>query len=99
MASGSRKRPRASTGDATGLSPITFTLPGLQADTRLLVFDQEYRVHSLILKLHSAYFRQFLDSPDKIPASENAPFKYDYVSVVDEDGSGWALQPANKVRS
>jgi len=39
-------------------------------------------VHSIILKLHSNYFRRFLDSPEKAAAPTNAAFKYDYISVV-----------------
>lgn len=47
--------------------PIVFRWPGLNSDTRLTVFSQEFHVHSVLLKLHSAFFRKFLDSPDKVP--------------------------------
>ncbi|CZR63411.1 uncharacterized protein PAC_13308 [Phialocephala subalpina] len=92
------KRPRKRSSDAaTGPPPITFVSPGLQLDARLLVFDQEYHVHSLILKLHSAYFRRYLHSAEKDgeAAYAAAQFKYDYVSVIDEDGV-WGLEPADK---
>jgi hypothetical protein len=46
-------------------SPVVFQSPGLQPDVRLTVFDKEFHVHSVLLKLHSAFFRKFLDSPDK----------------------------------
>ncbi|PBP24241.1 hypothetical protein BUE80_DR004880 [Diplocarpon rosae] len=46
-------------------SPIIFSTPGLKPDTLLVVLGQEFHVHSLLLKLHSAFFRKFLDSPDK----------------------------------
>ncbi|KAH7403259.1 hypothetical protein BKA64DRAFT_641261 [Cadophora sp. MPI-SDFR-AT-0126] len=52
--------------------PIMFTTPGFQPDVRLVVFDQELHVHSILLKLYSAYFRKFLDSPDKTPKVANA---------------------------
>ncbi|PVH87079.1 hypothetical protein DL98DRAFT_355713, partial [Cadophora sp. DSE1049] len=48
-----------------------FTTPGYQPNVRLVVFDQEFHVHSILLKLHSAYFRKFLDSPDKAPKVAN----------------------------
>ncbi|KAL3425287.1 hypothetical protein PVAG01_02078 [Phlyctema vagabunda] len=63
-------------------------------DTRFIVFDKyEFHVHSIILKLHSAFFRRFLDSPDKIPAPNSAAFRYDWVSKIDGDGS-WGLVAA-----
>ncbi|TGO37558.1 hypothetical protein BHYA_0094g00210 [Botrytis hyacinthi] len=76
------------------LSPIIFLARGVKADTRFTVFRQEFHLHSSGLKHHSSYFRKFLDSVDKQPASTSALFKYDYRSVVDEDGS-WALMPAS----
>ncbi|TVY41343.1 hypothetical protein LOCC1_G005648 [Lachnellula occidentalis] len=71
--------------------PIIFKFPGLKVDTRLKVFGQEFHVHSAILRLYSAFFRTFLDSPDKIPAPASALFRYEYVSVVDADGT-WGLE-------
>ena len=62
--------------------PIVFVTPGYQPDVRLVVFDQEFHVHSILLKLHSAYFRKFLDSPDKAPKVTNA------VSAGATDGFG-----------
>ena len=77
-------------------APIVFISPGLQADVRLCVFKQEFHVHSIILKLHSAYFRKFLDSADKAKVPTSALFRYEYVTVVDTDGE-WALEGAAKV--
>ncbi|ESZ92598.1 hypothetical protein SBOR_7015 [Sclerotinia borealis F-4128] len=74
-------------------SPIIFLQRNIRADTRLTVFKQEFHLHSSGRKYHSNYFRKFLDSVDKQPAPANATFKYDYRSVIDEDGS-WALMPA-----
>lgn len=78
--------------------PIVFKSPGLKPDTSLKVFDQEFQVHSTILKLHSVFFRTFLDSADKTPAPASAIFKYNYVSAVDDDGT-WGLEAASKVCS
>lgn len=45
--------------------PIVFACVGQKPDIRLVVFDQEFHAHSTLLKLHSAFFRKFLDSTDK----------------------------------
>jgi hypothetical protein len=75
---------------------IVFASPGLKPDVRLKIFvEAEIHYYSLILKLHSNFFRKFLDSPDKSPAPASASFKYEYATVVDEDGT-WALEPAAK---
>ena len=66
----------------------------LKPDTRLTVLRQEFHVHSVILKLHSAFFRKFLDSEDKEVAPAFSAFRYDYVSVFDTDGT-WGLEPAS----
>ncbi|KAH7355137.1 hypothetical protein BKA65DRAFT_581836, partial [Rhexocercosporidium sp. MPI-PUGE-AT-0058] len=55
------------------------------------VFETEYHVNSVILKLHSNYFRRFFDSPDKPQRPEGTPFRYEYITVLDEDGT-WALE-------
>lgn len=79
--------------------PIVFQSPGIQPDVRLKVFNTEFHVHSTILKLYSAFFRKFLDSPDKAqvtaePANLSistrmpiAPtrFKYEWVTKMDDD--------------
>ncbi|CCD52102.1 hypothetical protein BofuT4_P082610.1 [Botrytis cinerea T4] len=75
-------------------SPIIFLARGVNADTRFTVFRQQFHLHSSGLKHHSNYFRKFLNSADKSPAPASALFKYDYCSVIDEDGS-WALMPAS----
>jgi hypothetical protein len=78
--------------------PVSFTARGLTADVRLGVFDAEFHVHSVVLKMHSAFFFKFLDSPDKIPAAAVAPgpFKYEWVTKIDEDGS-WSLVDARSI--
>lgn len=83
----------------TNPTPLVFRLPDQQKpDFRFVVFDQEYHVHSMILKLYSNYFRKFLDSPDKSgnASSPSTEFRYDYATAVDDDGA-WALEPADRV--
>ncbi|KAE9371385.1 hypothetical protein N431DRAFT_545647 [Stipitochalara longipes BDJ] len=75
--------------------PIVFSSPGLTPDVCLTVFDQEFHVHSIILKLPSNFFRKFLDSRDKEAAPASSLFQYDYVSVLDADGT-WRLEPSSK---
>ncbi|PVH75277.1 hypothetical protein DL98DRAFT_593274 [Cadophora sp. DSE1049] len=45
--------------------PVVFKVNKLDPDTHLQVFQQPFHVHSSALKLHSAFFRTFLDSADK----------------------------------
>jgi len=82
-------------------APTTFKQAGLGSpDSCLVVFDQGFHVHSTVLKLHSAFFRKFLDSPDKVNATTTKNFKYYWVTKVDEDGD-WQLITlrASEVRS
>ncbi|TEY60238.1 hypothetical protein BOTCAL_0183g00060 [Botryotinia calthae] len=74
-----------------------YKLPGHKVDVKLLVFDHEIHCHSLILKLGSAYFRKFLDSADKTPASANATFKYEYITIQDTPDDIPSLEVAYKV--
>ncbi|KAE8442587.1 hypothetical protein EG329_003074 [Mollisiaceae sp. DMI_Dod_QoI] len=81
-------------------APIIFTSPGLKPDVRLNVLGTDFHVHSIILKLHSNFFRRFLDSPDKHPAPDSALFRYEYSSVIETDGASavkWVLEPGRKV--
>lgn len=73
--------------------PIAFHAPGLKPDVCLKVFDQDYHVHSVLLKLHSEFFRKFLDSPDKVALGNNSTggFTYTLITKVDEDGKDWHL--------
>jgi hypothetical protein len=49
-------------------SPIVFLCPGQKPDVRLTVFDLEFDVHSVVLKMNSTFFLKFLYSPDKAVA-------------------------------
>lgn len=77
--------------------PKAFHAPGMKTDVRIRVFEREFHVHSVVLRLYSAFFRTFLDSADKGPVSGEGQFRYDYVSVLDPDG-GWGLEVAKPVR-
>ncbi|TVY21116.1 hypothetical protein LARI1_G001975 [Lachnellula arida] len=79
-------------------NPIVFTAPGLGPDMSIEVFKQIFHVNSMVLKIHSEYFRNYLDSPDKAPAgSVSGAFRYEWVTLVDEDGKGWCLTAKEKV--
>lgn len=66
--------------------PSTFVLPGHEPDVHLNVFGKEIYAHSLVLKLYSAYFRKFMDAPRQ-PEQRMSLYSYEYVTVVDEDGT------------
>jgi hypothetical protein len=72
---------------------IVFQAPGFKLDVCLKAFDQEYHVHSILLKLYSEFFRKFLDSPDKITGERAAGsgFRYFWATEVDQDGKDWHL--------
>jgi hypothetical protein len=74
---------------------IVFASPGLLPDVRLKVFGTwEFHVHSVVLKLYSAFFRKFLDPSNKeeaAPATLGIKFRYEWVTEIDEDGNGWHL--------
>lgn len=85
-----------SNGTATSSSgSTTFTAPGLLTDTTLEVHGRIFHVHSVILKLYSAYFRKFMDSADK-QTNPIFPLRYEYVTVVDADNF-WGLEAKSKV--
>jgi hypothetical protein len=72
-----------------GAAQIIFQSPGLQPDVWLKFFDvAEFHVHSVILKLYSAFFRKLLDSPDKaiVQKSPATGFQYEWIMVLDKDG-------------
>jgi hypothetical protein len=77
---------------------VVFAARGLESDVRLRVFNTDFYVHSTMLKLHSAFFFKFLDSPDKPPTGPVGPrdFKYKWITKIDEDGS-WSLVDARSV--
>ncbi|KAF4631282.1 hypothetical protein G7Y89_g6853 [Cudoniella acicularis] len=82
----------ASPGAKRVFKPITITTPEMRPDTRLRVFDQDFLVSSPALKMNSAFFRAFLDSPDKAnKAPTNSQMKYSWTTKVDANKTGWTL--------
>jgi hypothetical protein len=69
---------------------VVFTIPRKYPDTRFRVFDQEFLVYSPTLRLHSEFFRIFLDSLEKTESSRLGRYCYDWVTLVDDDGT-WSL--------
>lgn len=77
-----------------------FVTGGAKPDVRIFVFDQEFHVSSGALKLHSAFFRKFLEPSGGIQPSSSAPsvFKSDWYTQIDTDlPTGWGLCSDAKV--
>lgn len=68
--------------DSPLLKPIVFTLSNVRPDVYLNVFGQEIQVHSMVLSVHSPYFRKFLE--DKLES-------YEWVTMVVDGGASWNL--------
>ncbi|ATZ50446.1 hypothetical protein BCIN_05g07970 [Botrytis cinerea B05.10] len=83
-------RKRDADGNEKIAEPIVLHQPGFLNDVRLVVFGQVYHAHSIILKLNSKYFRSALEWGEKhaIPLGN---FRYNFTSVVDEDGF-WLME-------
>jgi hypothetical protein len=79
--------------------PIIFKARGLNTDVRLRAFETDFHVHSVFLKIHSAFFFKFLDSADKTAALTNLTlaggFKYEWITKIDGDRS-WSLVAEGK---
>lgn len=75
--------------------PISFTCLGDKADTSINVFGQEFQVHSRILKMHSAFFRRFMESTTP-PQLDQPGIVYHYAAKVEPDGV-WGVQPITEV--
>jgi hypothetical protein len=92
----------------TANAPIVFTCPGLVPDVSLKVFDDwEFHVHSVLLKVHSGFFRKSFDWADNawrsgaiatssqttgMAGAVNAVgIRYEMVTQMEKDGKGWHL--------
>jgi len=92
-----------------------FSSPGQAPDVRLNALGiNEFHVHSFLLKHHSAFFRKFLDSPDKqqgdnprnaeeltavkMRVGKVTKFRYEWVTQFDEVGRGWHLVAASNMQ-
>ena len=63
-------------------------------DTLIRVFNQEFHVHSTVLKIQCEFFKLFMDSPDKVAGTSTNPrFNYEWATKVDADGD-WSLVSA-----
>lgn len=79
--------------------PIIFTTPGIKPDVCLYIFDKEFHVSSLSLKLNAAFFRKWLEpSGGKLSTSSRPEFASEWFTKVDADGS-WALTSDSNVCS
>ncbi|TVY51276.1 hypothetical protein LCER1_G005999 [Lachnellula cervina] len=85
-------------GGLSYIPQVVMTPRGLQPDMILRVFRWEFHVHSVTMKSHSAFFRKFLDSPDKPSLKSTAftAFKYEWDTQVDKNGS-WSLTCYSKL--
>lgn len=72
-----------------------FEALGLKPDVRFKVFDNEFHLHSTVLKLHSEFFLKFLDSAEKEVLQDTIiqGFKYEWNSMI--DGDGWHMVVSN----
>ncbi|KAJ8065889.1 hypothetical protein OCU04_004990 [Sclerotinia nivalis] len=77
----------------------TFPMPALNSepDTRITIFNHiEFHLHSSLLKLHSAYFRKFIDSLDNALEPSGAQWKYDWIAKVEGDGNWYVVKKAQE---
>ncbi|KAF8849416.1 hypothetical protein BDZ45DRAFT_752780 [Acephala macrosclerotiorum] len=61
--------------DSIAIPKITFSARGLELDTCLKVFNTEFHVHSVILKMHSAFFFKLWIPPTKLVTTTTAFYK------------------------
>jgi hypothetical protein len=72
--------------------PIIFTTPGIEPDVALHVFNQEFLVYSGLLKIHSDFFRKFLEPcGGKLPTSTSPFITSQWFTKIDEDCLSWSL--------
>lgn len=74
-------------------SPVVFSGFGLAPNCRIQVLNKIYHCHSMILKLHSNFFRNHLEAYRSRPFAQ---FQYECVSVVGRDGH-CTIQPLEVV--
>jgi hypothetical protein len=79
--------------------PIIFGIPGEAVDTSIKVFDQEFQVSSMALKMHTMYFQKFLE-PSNGAGNKclTRRFKYNWYTKIEEDGQ-WVISSAPEVNS
>lgn len=84
---------------------VTFNLKGWKPDTKIMVFGEKFHVHSVVLLLHSAFFRGLLDAMDAesgISTANTVQYNLDSGEWVPPKRGRdvvWTLQKAVEVRS
>ncbi|KAN0093784.1 hypothetical protein V8E51_016968 [Hyaloscypha variabilis] len=79
--------------------PIIFTTPDMRPDVGLQVFNQQFHVYSGVLKIHSGFFRKYLEpSGGLLPTSTSPTLSSEWFTKVDADGKSWSLTSDYKFR-
>ncbi|KAF8865181.1 hypothetical protein BDZ45DRAFT_612272, partial [Acephala macrosclerotiorum] len=85
-------------------SAIVFESQGLKADVCLKIFDQEFHVNSMVMKVHCGFFRTFLEPSGGImPFSTSAAFTSQWFTALDDFDDecscymSWLLSADHKV--
>lgn len=75
--------------------PWIFVLPGYEPDVCFSVFGKPVHAHSIILSMHSAFLREFVDlsSPPEEEEQEHKgrKFRFEYIVMMDED-QNWGFE-------
>jgi hypothetical protein len=80
--------------------PIIFTTPDMRPDVGLQVFNQQFHVYSGVLKIHSGFFRKYLEpSSGLLPTSTSPTLSSEWFTKVDADGKSWSLTSDYKVKA
>tara|TARA_R110002060_G_scaffold4952_8_gene7691 strand:+ start:682 stop:1056 length:375 start_codon:yes stop_codon:yes gene_type:complete len=97
MAEPDSKKVKVENGEVNnGKQPIVFAVPHLSVpDVRLTVMDQQFMVHSAILKSKSGFFDEIFEWPGSVDWLDKAPYKYDLVTRGSSK-SDWILQIEDK---
>jgi len=81
-------------------APIIFTAPDQRPDVGLQVFNQIFHVYSGVLKIHSGFFRTYLEpSGGLLPTSTSPLVTSEWFTKVDNDGKAWSLTSDQKVKA
>jgi hypothetical protein len=75
---------------ASSQAPIFFENPGLKPDVCFKVFDREFDITSMTLKLKSEFFRTFSQpSGGKTPCSTNPSFTSEWFTAPEAIYESW----------
>lgn len=78
--------------------PIVFESPCIKLDTRLKIFDVEFYVSSVLLKIHSGLFRGVLGSRDRVKYKEGGiiPSQSSDSALASQSSSPKFTMPENR---